>query len=73
MITEGEKRYMEHAIELAEYIDQQKFTQDQQQFISLISARSGQDSRHERETQTASSQLRTLPISADRHRLKQKK
>ena len=26
MITEGEKRYMEHAIELAEYIDQQNMT-----------------------------------------------
>ena len=26
MITEGEKKYLEHAIELAEYIDQQNMT-----------------------------------------------
>ena len=39
--------------------------------ISSVSIHSGQNSTHERETQTASSQLRTLPISADRHRLKQ--
>ena len=26
MITEGEKKYLEHAIELAEYIDQKSMT-----------------------------------------------
>ena len=33
MITEGEKKYMEHAIELAEYIDQQSMTGNLKQEI----------------------------------------
>ena len=41
-------------------------------FISLISIRSRQDSRHEKETQTASSLSPIQPISGDRHQSKLK-
>ena len=39
--------------------------------ISSVSIHSGQNSMHEKGTQTVSSQLQTLPISAGRHQLKQ--